>query len=187
MLDIDYSGLPELPASERELTCLFPAPLCDASHVDTFTFVVAIWATLQLLWTCFVLASHAFQITRQLTTWELSNLGRFGFMGGRPVSRQSLNQIGSQSQGHRCAHGEGGGHHHRHAKLGNVFKRLLSLLGLDLYTKGKAAEGMTLSASDKGQKLNPFDVGIWRNCTDFWSRGRTLGVDYTSVRAFHCP
>lgn len=68
----------------------------------------------------------------------------------------------------------------------NLFKRLLSLLGLDLYTKGKAAEGMTLSASDKGQKLNPFDVGIWRNCTDFWSRGRTLGVDYTSVSQSTC-
>lgn len=177
----DYSELPALPESERELTCLFPRPLCESSHMDTFTFATACWATLQLTWTSFVMASHSWQVSRQLTTLELSNLGRYGYMGGRPASNPASQQQQAQNAspcGHD--HGGGGGHHH-HNRAGNAFKRLLSLLGLDLYTKGKAAEGIKTSASERGQKLNPFDVGVWRNCTDFWSRGKTLGVDYLSV------
>ena len=54
---------------------------------------------------------------------------------------------------------------------------LLSIVGLDLYTKGRAAEG--ISKADGSS--NPFDLGIVRNCTDFWTRGRTLGVDYVSL------
>lgn len=73
---------------------------------------------------------------------------------------------------------------------------LLSALGLDLYTKGRAVDGITVCAdshrwsvltyvqvasSNAGKRANPFDLGFIRNCSDFWTRGRTLGVDYTSV------
>lgn len=174
----DYSNLQPLPEAERELTCLFPRPICEASHADTFLFATACWATLQLTWTSFVMTSHTYQVSRQLTTLELSNLGRYGFMGGRPY-QSPPNQQAQQTSACGHDHGAGGGHHHH--KAGNAFKRLLSLLGFDLYTRGKAAEGIKASASERGQKLNPFDVGIWRNCTDFWSRGKTLGVDYLSV------
>lgn len=171
----DWSQLPTPSETSRELTCVFPQAICDASHADTFTFAIACWATLQLSWTVLVAASHAYQITRQLTTYELSNLGRFGYMGGRA---SNLNQQ-QQSDTGGCP--REGGHHHRHNGA-KVFKRLLALLGLDLYTKGKAAEGIRKSATERrSDKFNPFDAGIWRNCTDFWSRGKTLGVDYVSV------
>ena len=49
---------------------------------------------------------------------------------------------------------------------------LLAIVGLDLYTKGKGAEGMA-KAAEKGGGGNPFDVGLMRNCTDFWTRGKT--------------
>ena len=40
---------------------------------------------------------------------------------------------------------------------------------------------MARAARAEGQG-NPFDVGLWRNCTDFWSRGRTLGIEsYTTL------
>jgi palmitoyltransferase len=49
---------------------------------------------------------------------------------------------------------------------------LLAIVGLDLYTKGKGAEGM-VKAVATGSGGNPFDVGLIRNTTDFWTRGRT--------------
>jgi palmitoyltransferase len=47
---------------------------------DAFLVSVACWATLQLSWTSILLASQFWQIARQMTTLEVSNLGRYGFM-----------------------------------------------------------------------------------------------------------
>ena len=48
----------------------------------TFALAVALWATLQLTWTSILLAGQLIQIARQMTTFEVSNLSKFGFMGG---------------------------------------------------------------------------------------------------------
>jgi hypothetical protein len=182
---------PTTPVQASDM-CLFPTPICAAAQFDTFHFTLVIWASLQLTWTCIVLAGQAYQVTRQLTTYELSNLGRYGYMGGRGAQN-----LGSQANhpatrlaeelpsGHRdsCQH-HGGHKHKRKAALVSkiVPAGLLTILGLDLYTKGKAAEGIQLASSSESKGSNPFDFGVWRNCTDFWTRGRTLGVEYTSVR-----
>lgn len=42
-----------------------------------------IWASIQLTWTIILLGSQIWQVCRQMTTLEVSNLGRYGFMGGR--------------------------------------------------------------------------------------------------------
>jgi palmitoyltransferase len=160
--------------------CLFPSPVCEASAFDTFPFATACWATLQLTWTIIVLGGQLFQITKQLTTYELSNLGRYGYMGGHGAS------LAAQAS-HRHEHPpHAHGHSHSHGGTGLlrkvVPKGLLQLVGLDLYTQGKAAEGIARAARQGGERgNNPFDVGLWRNCTDFWSRGRTLGVDYAAL------
>jgi hypothetical protein len=44
---------------------------------------VTTWSTLQLSWTIILLGSQIWQVFRQMTTLEVSNLGRYGFMGGR--------------------------------------------------------------------------------------------------------
>lgn len=61
-------------------------------------------------------------------------------------------------------------HGHQHAsplvaakKAGNW---LLSIVGLDLYTKGRAGEGLR-RATKAG---NPFDLGIRTNCLGEWPR-----------------
>jgi len=120
-----------------------------------------------------------------MTTLEVSNLGRYGFMGGRGGA--SL----SGQMGHR--HGRHGGseaddvssvegahgHVHRHAGVcagcGSSF--LMNLLGLDRFTKGKATTGLARAS----KATNPFDLGVMGNCKDFWTAGRELGVEYEKL------
>ncbi|KAH7882059.1 hypothetical protein F5I97DRAFT_396928 [Phlebopus sp. FC_14] len=87
---------------------------------------------------------------------------------------------------------DGGGHkpnhHHRHhggffAALtapGTCCAFLLNLLGLDRFTRGRAAHGLALGSSS-ARSRNPFDLGMVRNCRDFWTMGKELGVEYGQV------
>ena len=117
-----------------------------------------------------------------MTTFEVSNLGRYGFMGGRggaslhgQMNHRHLptdDSVGAEAGGL-----SGSGHAHRHnhgmcAGCGSGF--LMSLLGFDRFTKGKAADGLARAA----KAPNPFDLGIVGNCKDFWTSGRELGVEY---------
>ena len=130
------------------------------------------------------------QVARQLTTFEVSNLGRFGFMGGRGGLAAGSGGAGLQ-MGHRHQHqhhratgsersdedseAEGGAHKHNH-RHGGLFSMatapgtcggfLLNLLGLDRFTRGRAAHGLAL-ASSGSRAMNPFDFGVVRNCKDF--------------------
>ena len=153
---------------------------------------VAFWSTLQLSWTIILLASQLWQIACQMTTLEVSNLGRYGYMGGRGVSLG--NQMGHR---HRHAHhgstlpgvdtedaslvgteaGASAAHRHSGACAGCSSGFLMNLLGFDRFTKGKAVDGLT-RASKAG---NPFDLGMVSNCKDFWSAGKELGVEYEKL------
>ncbi len=57
--------------------------LCRASHYDPFLLSTCIWAGLQLTWTVLLFVSQVWQVCRQMTTLEVSNVGRYGWMGGR--------------------------------------------------------------------------------------------------------
>jgi len=159
-----------------------------------FLFSVAAWSTLQLIWTIVLLVSQYVQIARQMTTLEVSNLGRYGFMGSRggslatqmghrhmPVHHGDVDDAlsgDSSPTGHSHAA-------HRHAATGCT-GFLLQLVGFDRFTSGKAANGLARA----GHATNPFNVGVVRNCRDFWTRGRELGVEYDRlyeipVEGFH--
>jgi hypothetical protein len=192
LLLADFVQKTPTPTEPSDL-CLFPTFICAAARFNTFHFVLTVWATLQLTWTFIVLAGQAYQVTRQLTTYELSNLGRYGYMGGRggqSLSTQNSHPAITLAPGQEEAHGSScprhahshHGHQRKGALVGKILPAgLLSILGLDLYTKGKAAEGIQLASQNESKRSNPFDYGVWRNCADFWMRGRYLGVDYTSV------
>ena len=163
-------------------SCVLPSYLCAITAYDTFLFSVAAWATLQLSWTLVLLATQLWQVARQMTTFEVSNLGRYGFMGGRggsslhgQMGHRHLALPSEDSTGSEG--GLSGGHAHRHAHgmcagCGSGF--LMSLLGFDRFTKGKAADGLARAA----KAPNPFDLGIIGNCKDFWTAGQELGVEY---------
>lgn len=57
--------------------------LCNAYSEAPFLLAVMIWSSIQLTWTLILLCSQIWQVCRQMTTLEVSNLGRYGFMGGR--------------------------------------------------------------------------------------------------------
>ncbi|KAL5478760.1 AKR1 [Sanghuangporus weigelae] len=160
-------------ASEPSSACLLPDDLCTITAYDPFLFSVACWSTLQLLWTLILLASQLYQVMRQMTTFEVSNLGRYGFMGGR--GGQSLaSQMGHRHQHAPMGAGEDGpapAHAHQHTGCGGT---LLQLTGLDIFTRGRAADGLARAR----KASNPFDLGIIGNCKDFWTAGRELGVEY---------
>lgn len=167
-------------------SCPLPASICAITASDPFLVSVAAWSTLQLSWTIVLLASQLWQVARQMTTLEVSNLGRYGFMGGRGGA--SLNgQMGHRHR-HSGSSGEADdglaleipspGHSHKHgvcAGCGSGF--LMNLLGLDRFTKGKATTGLARA----GKAANPFDLGIVGNCKDFWTAGKELGVEYDKL------
>jgi hypothetical protein len=185
----DFSALPA-PSEDSTYpaisTCFFPQAFCSltATPRSAFVFAVACWATLQLTWTFILLLSQLWQITRQLTTFEVSNIGRYGFMGGKGGSSLATQQ-GHQHQLQLQDGGEdevGGitghahaGHNHKHTRMGSGCTGfLMQILGLDRFTKGKAADGLAKAS----RTTNPFDSGIIGNCVDFWTKGRELEVEY---------
>lgn len=228
IVSFDYLSYQYFAAETPEVSaaaisnCLMPGPICAASHFDTRTFAVMLWATVQISWTTIVLASQLYQMSRGITTFEVSNLGRYGHLGSRglsasaqegymadhahshgggaaaedagtsPTTPASGQASASTESGHvhgpQCRHGHSHAHAHSHNPLKLcsalvskcVPNALLAIVGLDLYTRGRGAEGMA-KAAEKGGGNNPFDVGLVRNCTDFWTRGKTLGVDYQTL------
>lgn len=170
-------------------SCPLPEELCSITATDPFLVSVAIWSTLQLTWTTVLLVSQGWQIARQLTTLEVSNLGRYGFMGGRGALTQRSQHFGAQpgsGSGDPLASDQlsgmsasgGGGHHHSHAPCGGCGSGfLMHLLGLDRFTKGKAVDGLAKAS----KASNPFDMGLIANCKDFWTAGNQLGVEYEKL------
>jgi len=183
------SNINSIPPSDISPSCPLPTDLCVITTYDSFLVSVASWATLQLLWTVILLASQLWQVARQMTSLEVSNLGRYGFMGGRGGASLS-GQMSHHHQHHGRRHdsdnedaslagnnsSSGTGVVHRHSGIcagcGSGF--LMNLLGFDRFTKGKAVDGLARA----GKASNPFDLGIVGNCKDFWTAGKELGVNY---------
>jgi hypothetical protein len=133
-----------------------------------------------------------------MTTLEVSNLGRYGFMGGRGGASLA-GQMGHRHTSHRAdsssvlpgidtedtalvsdagtAAASGTVHRHSGVCAGCGSGFLMNLLGFDRFTKGKAVDGLTRA----GRASNPFDQGVVANCKDFWTAGRELGVEYATL------
>ncbi|WVR03185.1 hypothetical protein IAU60_000176 [Kwoniella sp. DSM 27419] len=196
--------------------CDISTTFCRASAYDSFLLSTSLWATLQLTWTLVLAISHLWQVSKQMTTFEVSNLGRYGYMGGRGGSSlrdqsgamirpaqafevgaapgqagaaeeaEGLSGAGPDGNalpppppppgaaghvhGPGCEHGNHAhGHSHGPVQICSALAKMLSgplmgILGLDRFTKGKALGGMKRAGRDQ----NPFDMGVVKNCTDFW-------------------
>ncbi|GAA5877540.1 hypothetical protein JCM3774_005900 [Rhodotorula dairenensis] len=186
-----YERAPDL-APDAYCPALVPNLVCTATTYDPFAFAVASWAALQLTWTVILLAAQLWQVARQMTTLEVSNVGRYGYMGGKP-GLAATSQFGAAAATVPAAAavpasgvstpGSTGGDddpaslaHAPRPKKG-TFDYLLKLLGLDRFTsRGKAISG--LAHATRGDVVNPFDLGVRSNCVDFWTRGQELGVEY---------
>lgn len=179
---VDNSNAPpyDLKPSHGPTLCTVATPLCSAAAYDTMLLSITLWAALQLTWTSILLVTQVWQVGRQMTTMEVSNLGKYGFMGGR--GGQSLrDQSGAMRQAtaigagvgpsgageegvppmdphSECDHGRGKHRHGIGACCGKLCAPVLQVLGLDRFTKGKAVSGMARA----GRGQNPFDLGVRR-------------------------
>lgn len=141
-----------------------------------------------------------------MTSLEVSNLGRYGFMGGRGVI--GVGQMGAQ-QNSNSSHDHGDSPISASASLEPVLglhshspnhpqslrgsgglltlpcricsicascpgaSFLLRITGLDRFT---ARGGATRGLAAAGAPQNPFDLGLYLNCMDFWGMGKEVGV-----------
>ena len=98
LLDVLENSPAYVPSPSPGITiCDLSETLCRAGSYDAFLLAITLWATLQLTWTSVLAISHLWQVARQMTTLEVSNLGRYGYMGGR--GGQSLrDQSGAMRQ-----------------------------------------------------------------------------------------
>ncbi|KAL1967786.1 hypothetical protein VTN77DRAFT_2475 [Rasamsonia byssochlamydoides] len=140
--------------------------LCSIVLRDTFTLVLTIWASLQLIWVTMLCAVQLVQISRNQTTYE--NMRGHSIDHAHPTSQAitsaltsgttSLDAAGLTSAGHgpnpaatpaappRRSHG--------------CFEQWKKLLGLDTFFA--TAQGRS------ARQKNPFSRGIITNCRDFW-------------------
>ncbi|WFD06655.1 protein S-acyltransferase [Malassezia vespertilionis] len=130
------------------------------------------------------------QVARQVTTFEASNIGRYGFMGGRPDVGMSGQQGLLQQQMQRMV-SDGMTPEEAHTQLHRSRRRqrtclklitgvggsILSVVGLDFYAGGRGGRGLSRTNTSS----NPFDKGLIANCFDFWTQGQYLGLDYATL------
>lgn len=164
-------------------SCILPTALCNWTSQAPFLTSVAFWASLQLTWTSILLIGQLWQVMKQVTTFEVSNLSKFGFMGGRGHGAagqdglvENVKQEQAMAEEEPSADGISQAPSHHHAKHPHKSSTafLLQLLGLDRFSR--ASERRALVRSSRNS--NPFDQGVYRNCVDFWTSGKELGVEY---------
>ncbi|PLW44007.1 hypothetical protein PCANC_08588 [Puccinia coronata f. sp. avenae] len=162
----------KLPAS-----CSISTTFCRLAAYDSFTLSIAVWATMQLVWTLMLMVSQLWMVSRQMTTFELSNVNRFGYMGGRAGTSMAAQSSHLHAQ-HASAQSSLSFHHHHHHHHSRKPKSLvfcLKLLGLDRFLDGT-------QLIRKSQKAtNPFHKGLKANCADFWTAGNHLGINYLEL------
>jgi palmitoyltransferase len=123
-----------------------------------------------------LMISQLWMVSRQMTTFELSNVNRFGFMGGRAGA--SMAAQSSHLHAHHASAQSSLNHHHHnhnHSRKPKSFVFCLKLLGLDRFLDGTQIIKKSKKAS------NPFHKGIRANCLDFWTAGNHLGVNYLEL------
>lgn len=123
-----------------------------------------------------------------MTTFELSNFSRFGYMGGRGgtslsgqashhhhphTAESSLQSQTTVSPTDTCSHN----HPHRSRRFVGSMGFCLKVLGLDGFVQGRGPKALAKA----GSVSNPFNKGLRKNCADFWTNGDELGVNYMEI------
>ncbi|KAL0566709.1 palmitoyltransferase akr1 [Marasmius crinis-equi] len=173
-----YYGTPVTPSTPKTSTsardsifnleylpsCFLPTKLCLITRYDPFLVYVTVGANLPLPWTILLLASQFWQILKQMTTFEVINLGRYGFMGEIKGSRSRMRP--RRGQIIRPYFDDAALSYSTYGTPGSGYIRL------DHFADGKTRTNTT---------ANPFDLGMWGNCKDFWTLGKELGVEYDKL------
>lgn len=137
--------------------------LCKVVNGNPFTFVLAIWITLQLTWVTMLDFTQLVQVSRAMTTYE----NMYGIRDtalttaftstGTPLdpNHPTLSASTEPQSGH--------GHKHHQGML----KQWARLLGVDPFIETIRGRGAA-TGKNKRRKKNPYSRGCVTNCKDFW-------------------
>ncbi|KAM5449607.1 palmitoyltransferase akr1 [Microsporum audouinii] len=144
----NYSAV--VPAGEKTTCNLISPWLCNVIEADTYTFILTIWTSLQLVWVTMLTLVQLYQISRGTTTFEVMRGHGHGFNHKTPLSAsQAASTVGGKK--------------HSHA---SCFTKWKSLFGFDAFMA--AAHDGLQDGQGHRRRQNPFSYGIIRNCQDFW-------------------
>ena len=134
--------------------------LCEPLITDPYTTLLTFWTAAQLLWLTLLVVLQYYQISRGITTHELGNLQKYGFLGGGTVTVEDRMQEGVSSRLPPISKLD------IHAS--SRFQKCLRILGVEQFFATFKDKRKRSVAQRRG--LNPFDQGgCWSNCTDFWA------------------
>jgi palmitoyltransferase len=158
---------------DHDLTCSFlDDELCAAYTKSRFTLFLTAWSLFQMIWLTFLLFSQLFQISKGLTTVELSVLTKQSHDTNPYYSSAPAELLEGETPGELPS----GSHTHSHRNICSTF---FLLTGLDQFV-------ITLKQT-LGLKSNvslgevPSDYGFKQNLVDFWFAS---GDDHLKFRNF---
>lgn len=155
---------------DDDLKCsLLDDELCSGLTYTPFTFVLGVWTLFQGLWLTFLLFSQFFQITKGVTTLELSNLTKYAdSTNPNPHYSSVPAEMAGSEEGPIISRGQ--------KKCWSTF---CLVTGLDQFL---IALKQTIGIKDSSTVYGiPTDYGVKMNCTDFWF---ATGDDHLKFRNF---
>jgi len=147
--------------------------LCEPLITDPYSTLLTIWTAAQLIWLGLLVVVQYYQISHGLTTHELTNLQKYGFLGGGNITIEDRMQEGVSSRLPPIAKTE------EPQKTGRLGK-CLRILGIEQFFS--TFRDKRQRAAVQRQGMNPFDQGsCWTNCSDFWANPGVLNEERDRV------
>lgn len=131
-------------------------------NADSYTALLAVWISLQLLWVTMLLFTQFFQVSRAMTTYEnmygiRDSTATTAFTStGTPLDPNHATVPATTPQ---AVHG----HNHK----GGILKTWGRLLGVDPFIETIRGRGAA-TTKNKRKNKNPYSRGCITNCKDFW-------------------
>ncbi|KAI9036588.1 ankyrin repeat domain-containing DHHC palmitoyltransferase family protein [Aspergillus affinis] len=162
-----------LPAPAGPKCNIINDALCDLVVRDTFTLVLDLWISIQLVWVTMLCAVQLVQVSRNQTTYEnmrghsidRSHSSSRAFASALTAGTTSLDAAGLSSAGQGPNPALAPGALQRPRRHG-CLQQWSSLLGVDTFF-ATARDGLRDGRHSQRPK-NPFSRGFVTNCRDFW-------------------
>lgn len=165
-----FSDINILPVPAEPKCSVINDALCSFVLRDTFTLILVLWISIQLVWITMLCAVQLVQVSRNQTTYE--NMRGHSIDRSYPSSRAfasamtagttSMDAAGLSSAGQgpnpALAHGSN--------RRRGCLQQWSSLLGVDAFF-ATARDGLRDGPRAVRPK-NPFSQGVFTNCRDFW-------------------
>lgn len=141
--------------------------LCKVVNSDGYTFLLAIWITLQLIWVVMLIATQLIQVSRAMTTYE----NMMGINTGTGNVATAFSSTGTPLDPNHATVAPPSGAAPASAlsskQKGGMLRQWSRLLGVDPFLETIAGRGAA-TGKDKKIKKNPYSRGCILNCKDFW-------------------